>query len=280
MASDDSCQDVMPCDSQNDAQSAPEMVLTKAQKAQIERNRQRALLVKEARANKRSLESNSVGSSAEKTSRPGMHKDTGGGFLLEEEDIEAPSTRPMVIHPPGALIDKRSLCCDECSQPFNDSYLFDKFSWPVCDQCKDINDRHRLITRTDAKTKYLLKDADLDSRQPALPFIVKKNPHNDRWGDMKLYLECQVAELAQTVWGSDDKLDEAKEKRVTNREVQKKKKFDKKVKELRKAVRGSLYRKATAGHEHEFGEDLYDEERDVYTKTCTTCGHSVEFEKM
>lgn len=60
----------------------------------------------------------------------------------------------------------------------------------MCD--RDLDDKHRLITRTEAKDKYLLKDVDLDVREPVLLFLLKKNPRNDRWGDMKLYLECQV----------------------------------------------------------------------------------------
>lgn len=51
---------------------------------------------------------------------------------------------------------------------------------------------HKLISRTEAKQRYLLKDCDLDKREPPLRFILKKNPHNPRWGDMKLYLQLQV----------------------------------------------------------------------------------------
>lgn len=57
---------------------------------------------------------------------------------------------------------------------------------------RDAEDKHKLITRTEAKEEYLLKDCDLDKREPVLRFIVKKNPHNPRWGDMKLYLKLQV----------------------------------------------------------------------------------------
>jgi DNA excision repair protein len=49
-----------------------------------------------------------------------------------------------------------------------------------------------LITKTDSKEVYLLKDCDLEKREPPLKFIVKKNPHNVNWGNMKLYLEIQV----------------------------------------------------------------------------------------
>jgi DNA-repair protein complementing XP-A cells len=57
---------------------------------------------------------------------------------------------------------------------------------------RDNEELHRLITKTDAKNVYLLKDCDLEKRGPPLKFIMKKNPHNIRWGNMKLYLELQV----------------------------------------------------------------------------------------
>lgn len=57
---------------------------------------------------------------------------------------------------------------------------------------RDEDDKHALITRTDARQEYLLKDCDLDLREPILRFILRKNPHNPRWGDMKLYLRSQV----------------------------------------------------------------------------------------
>jgi len=42
--------------------------------------------------------------------------------------------------------------------------------------------------------KFLLKDCDFEERNgPPLPFLLKRNPHSSRWGDMRLYLKCQVA---------------------------------------------------------------------------------------
>src|SRR6218665_503910 len=64
---------------------------------------------------------------------------------------------------------------------------------------RDMDDKHRLITKTDAKDKYLLKDVDLERREPTLKFILKKNPHNTRWGEMKLFLESQVLDLKTVV---------------------------------------------------------------------------------
>ena len=57
---------------------------------------------------------------------------------------------------------------------------------------RDAEEKHCLITKTDAKNNYLLKDGDFDRREPPLRYIVRKNPHNERWGDMKLYLKLQV----------------------------------------------------------------------------------------
>ncbi|OBS57142.1 hypothetical protein A6R68_11735, partial [Neotoma lepida] len=45
----------------------------------------------------------------------------------------------------------------------------------------DADDKHKLITKTEAKQEYLLKDCDLEKREPALRFIVKKNPRHSQW---------------------------------------------------------------------------------------------------
>ena len=57
---------------------------------------------------------------------------------------------------------------------------------------RDDKGEHKLIARTEVKSMFLLKDEDLDVRKPPLRFYAKKNPHNPRYGNMKLYLKCQV----------------------------------------------------------------------------------------
>lgn len=57
---------------------------------------------------------------------------------------------------------------------------------------RDDDEKHALITKTEAKTEYLLKDSDLEKREPLLRHIICKNPHNERWGSMKLFLRSQV----------------------------------------------------------------------------------------
>ena len=83
----------------------------------------------------------------------------------------------------------------------------------------DSNSIHyELITRSRARGEYLLADHDLDERRPLLKCIKRKNPHNPRWGDMKLYLKWQVEARAIDIHGSlanvKEKMDEREEKRL------------------------------------------------------------------
>lgn len=156
------------------------------------------------------------------------------------------------------------------------------FDYSVCDNCKDSEDKHSLITRTEAKTEYLLKDCDFDKREPPLKFVCRKNPHNPRWGEMKLYLHLQVEKRALEVWGSEEKLIEEREARDEKRDKGKLKKFNKNLKKLRMEMRSSLFDKTSSAtmHKHEFDDEIYNENDDIYTRTCKTCGFKESYEKM
>ncbi|KAM4878842.1 DNA repair protein complementing XP-A cells [Sylvia borin] len=253
--------------------------LSAAALAKIERNRQRALALRQARLAARPYPAAGGGGRARALPKV---VDTGGGFFLEEEENEEKEERgagEKIVQPPAPVLEFDSLICGDCGKEFMDSYLMQHFDWATCDNCRDVEDKHKLITRTEAKEEYLLKDCDLDKREPVLRFIVKKNPHNSRWGEMKLYLKLQVIKRSLEVWGSEEALQEAKELRRDSREKMKQKKFDKKVKELRRAMRSSLWKKEASIHEHEYGpEENIDE--DTYRKTCTVCGHELTYEKM
>ncbi|XP_043575217.1 DNA repair protein complementing XP-A cells [Chiloscyllium plagiosum] len=253
--------------------SLPPVVLAK-----IERNRQRALILRQARLASRPYPSVDAGGTVAKFA-PKV-TDTGGGFFLEEEEEELPEVN-KVVHQPGPVLEFDYLLCEECGKEFMDSYLSSHFDLPVCDNCRDSEEKHKLITRTDAKQEFLLKDCDLDKRTPVLKYILKKNPHNTNWGNMKLYVRLQIIKRSLEVWGSEEALQEAKEARQENREKIKQKKFDKKVKDLRRAVRSSLWKKESTLHQHEYGpEEEHEEEEDTYKKICTTCGHQLIYEKM
>uniref|UniRef100_A0A3P8W0I1 Xeroderma pigmentosum, complementation group A n=1 Tax=Cynoglossus semilaevis TaxID=244447 RepID=A0A3P8W0I1_CYNSE len=257
----------------------PKTELSAAMRAKIERNRQRALILRQARIASRPL-SAVEGSTSAKVSKT---VDSGAGFFIDEdeEQKEREHNVKKVVHDPAPVIQSDYLVCDECGKPFMDSYLSNSFALSVCDKCRDNDEKHKLISRTEAKQQYLLKDCDLDKREPPLRFILRKNPHNQRWGDMKLYLKVQVEKRGLEVWGSEEALEEAKETREENKEVQKQKRFNKKVKELRKAVRSSMWTTNTSTHVHQYGpEEVVDPEEDLYKKTCMSCGHELSYEKM
>ncbi|KAJ8669013.1 hypothetical protein QAD02_000272 [Eretmocerus hayati] len=248
----------------------------------IEKNREKALLLRQAKlvAHPYAKPDNEKGVQG-KVVKVGGSKviDSGAGFLIEEdEEIEAAMCN--IADNPAPIISTLPECL-ECKKEFKDSFLLQKFDYPACDECRDNDGKHSLITRTEAKQEYLLKDCDFDKREPALKYILRKNPHNVHWGEMKLYLQIQIEERALQVWGTEEALIEEREKRDVKRQGTKIKKFNKKIKQLRMEVRSSLYDKTQkASHTHKFGKDIYNEDDDTYTHTCTSCGFEETYEKM
>uniref|UniRef100_A0AC35FP72 XPA C-terminal domain-containing protein n=1 Tax=Panagrolaimus sp. PS1159 TaxID=55785 RepID=A0AC35FP72_9BILA len=172
--------------------------------------------------------------------------------------------------------------CQECEAPLGESELWERFNFPVCSECRDRDVRHKLIHRTEAKERFLLKDCDLDLRKPPLRFISKKNPHNPRYGDMKLYLLPQLEARALEVHGSTEKLEELKEIREAKREATNERRFEKKIKTMRNDMR--LAEKPVVlkkqGHVHSFGPEVHNKKKDTYSKTCTECSFVMKYEKM
>ncbi|KAL5965755.1 hypothetical protein TSMEX_006510 [Taenia solium] len=191
--------------------------------------------------------------------------------------LSLPSEAPLLVPLPP---DEEKPICDECSREFDDSYLLHNFDCQVCDGCRDSKGIHTLVTRSTAKERYLLTDVDLDVREPPLRRIYKKNPRHSSWGDMQLFLEAQVAARSLEIWGSEAKVEAERASRVVKRERAKLRGFQKRVKELRIQVRSSLYAKKSVPHEHTFGPEVYDEKTGTYSKSCTSCGCVMSFEKM
>ncbi|VVC32580.1 Putative DNA-binding domain,XPA, conserved site,XPA,XPA C- terminal,Zinc finger, XPA-type, conserved [Cinara cedri] len=267
------------------------MELTLEQRKRIEENRKKALLIRQ--------EKSKVRVSAQPYQKPvkqaqsdknvvtvagQSYVDTEAGFLLNEDDL-SDKIKPVVLaQEPNPILPKTEQpTCIECNQEFGISYLMTHFDHPVCDRCKEKSgkDKFDLITKTEAKKEYLLKDCDIDLRPPPLRYILGKNPHNSRWGEMKLYLLLQVEKRALEVWGSEEEVERQIELRQEKQKISKLKTYKKKVKELRMSTRSSLYTKVTkASHEHEFDAEIYNEEDDNYERTCSSCGFHEIFEKM
>ena len=275
--------------------SNPEENLTAEQLERIERNRQRALQLRAT--------STKLYESQTKTSTPTRKQqiDSHAGFFIED-DPKSLDNRPVtyetipIIHQSKPdQVDALGMPCDECQMIFLTSYLHNNFNEPICDNCREkysINDevddctdeqaiRYSLITRTSAKEKYLLTDYDLDKREPILKCIEKKNPHNQRWGVMRLYLRCQIQRLSDQIHEgkTEEKVLEREEKKAEN----KRKKYEKQVEQLRLDVRTSLQTKRMKTiHEHIYDEKniKHDPDTDTYTKTCVECGYQYEYEEL
>ncbi|KAH9511231.1 hypothetical protein DERF_009703 [Dermatophagoides farinae] len=273
--------------------------LTAEQLAHIERNRQKALLRQQKK--QRDLTTDEV-YRLERYNELNVQssQDFGGGFFVDHHDsdrkinsinnssLTASSTK-ITIKP-----DTRENVCDECDDNFSNSYLLSNFGEKICDSCKDLKQKHKLITRTEAKQEYLLTDVDLDKRDPPLRCIMKRNPRVYARGHMRLYLRLQVEERALEVWGSEQQLEEERENRDAKREGRKRKQFDKQMKELRMQARSSLYHKRlqSQSHEHDFGDEQLieppppttttaaDSDGEYYQQTCKTCGLKKVFEKL
>lgn len=211
-----------------------------------------------------------------------------GGF--EEDDDEAEERREQISE---AVQRKRDRPfehlvapdqCADCDRPlFSDAFLWHRFNFPVCDDCRDETDKHKLIARTEAKSLYLLKDCDLDLRKPPLRFLSKKNPHNPRYGDMKLYLKPQLEERALEIYGSFDKIEETRQHKEQNRGHAAERRFEHKIHKMRKEIRGTSLKaamQAGSTHEHIFAEEQTNEDRTEYWKRCGICGYEMRYEKL
>ncbi|XP_062502668.1 DNA repair protein complementing XP-A cells-like [Corticium candelabrum] len=253
--------------------------LTPAQFARAEKNKQRAVLLRKSRLARKPYHCVGIKQQA---------IDSGAGFLVDPDEEEEENNRVRQVETTAPILGAIDPECQNCGTAFQDSFLLLKFNELVCDGCRDNDpdDKYALITKTDAKQKYLLKDCDLDKRNPPLQFIIKKNPHHSSWGDMKLYLKLQVIKRSQDIWGGDANLEMELDKRAANKQIMKQKKFAKNLKELRQAVRTSTWQRELTNHVHEFpaeGEDgceTYHEKTDSWSKTCRTCGYTLTYEKM
>ena len=255
--------------------------LSVGQKARIEKNKLKALALKKSRLLAHPY--NKSGGVKASVVKDKKLVDGGGGFFIEEED-EATAEEPVITYMAPPIMPPDQPTCEECDKDFADSYLYTTFDHSICDDCKDMEREgpHELITKTDARKEFLLRDSDFEKgeRGNNLRFLLRKNPHNPRYGDMKLYLRLQVEKRALEIWGSEEDLEKEHEKREENKMSLKTKKYEKKMKELRKAVRSSLFTKDMSTHTHKYGEETYDEDKDEYSKVCDECGHVHTYEKM
>jgi len=194
---------------------------------------------------------------------------------------------------PGiGTIQAENKVCRECGSLEVDRKWVDVFNCCVCQLCKDrVPEKYSLLTKTEAKEDYLLTDPELKD-EDLLPHLEKPNPHKSTWNNMMLFLRYQVEEYAiNKKWGGEDKLDEAFEKRESEKKRRKQEKFKSKLQELKKKTRVEAWRRARKGeeggefgddirrngrHVHEWGRPIVNEDTGVGVKKCVDCGMEVE----
>lgn len=113
-----------------------------------------------------------------------------------------------------------------------------------------------------------------------MPHLLRPNPHRPTYSNMMLFLRCQVEAYAfsSQKWGSAEALDQEFERRERDKKLKKSKKFEQRLKELRKKTKTNVWhRREDDKHEHEF-EAVPEGERTV--ERCKQCGVEVEVESF
>lgn len=224
--------------------------------------------------------------------------DEEGDDALEEAMREDEGLPPTSTAKLGACAD----CGDSDGQP----KFFEAFGLSICYDCQRAGrgpgGRYQMISKSKAKEEYLLTDRQLSRAQGGLGCLTQKNPHDSRYGDMKLFLRAQVEQLALQTWGTAEALFDEKERRTQERlakaDARKRKAAgldagvpnpaSRRSSGVAKAGTSSSKGNPSTGavqqayvtHTHTFLDDeTYDEATDMWTKRCA-CGFEVQYEKI
>ncbi len=154
--------------------------MTEAQKTRAEKNRLKAIALKKSRLARTTPYSDASGAEKKKDFLTGDEvqktketklKDTNAGFFIEEEEGGDDDDFDQIAKEiPAPVVEPDRPKCLDCSEELADSYLFRTFDHEVCDKCRDTekDGKHELITKTDAKNNFLMKDIDFDVRTKQL----------------------------------------------------------------------------------------------------------------
>lgn len=287
----------------------PKVALTPEQKQRIEANRLKAQEIQ-----KRRQEQNRDGASSQNKKRkeyqpPPINKkdyieydfstmkDSKGGFLnledppanqdpktLKDWEQEQANKQILVKEDAPPLEPDKAPQCFECQSIEIDLNLYNNFrNVRVCKKCmRELPDKYSLLTKTECREDYLLTEPELQDLS-ILPRIEKPNPHG--FSRMQLFLRFQVEEFAWKKWGSAQGLDEEWERREQARLVRRDKKYQAKLRDMRKKTRAEEYtRKLRNGmglgerHVHDWSAPLTVEDaaRHIVKKRCIDCGVETE----
>lgn len=212
-------------------------------------------------------------------------KDTKGGFMVDdvgdlkrlEDDRLKKIEENRRYNPPLSMNKDENEKCFECARDELDFQFLSVFGCRICFKCKaEFPDKYSLLTKTECKEDYLLTDPELRDVD-IMPHLLKPNPHNTTYSSMMLYLRYQVEEFAYKKWKGPEGLDAEYQRRVEEKKVKKDKKFENKLRELRKKTRVAKFNKSAARrldgpHQHDFSEPVEDPTSGMSVRTCGICG--------
>jgi len=123
--------------------------------------------------------------------------------FVGDEDVTR-FTSPRMNHWKHMFINHIKELCFQCSQPTSRRTVRvgTNLSLALCQQCHDSmtswSPSHRLLSTSEAKYRYVLKDEQIRS----LPFAVDSNPVDSRFATMRIHRRYDVEQLAIQVHGS------------------------------------------------------------------------------
>jgi DNA-repair protein complementing XP-A cells len=280
--------------------------LTDEQRRKIEENRQKALAkLKEKQNNFRNASGNQNPSLPEnKKLKPSVvtseyieydlstMKDTRGGFIDDTEqrgdnvgksfDEWREEQRVIRDLPPPTDIEN-AIKCFECGTFEIDQQLWDIFKCRVCKRCAKAHpEKYSLLTKTECREDYFLTDPELEDHT-LFHRLFKPNPHS-KFNRMQLFLRYQVEEFAFKKWGGPEGLDEEWKRREEGKVKRRDRKYELKMKEMRKKTRAEEYnRRIREGkfddHVHQWSNQFSggkdDDGFDVMKRRCLQCGFEV-----
>jgi DNA-repair protein complementing XP-A cells len=285
--------------------------LTEEQRRKIEANRQKALeKLKEKQNNFRNASTNEnaalpiAGSS--KSIRPSVRqheyidydlstmKDTNGGFIdlqngasgnQPEKTLDDWKAEQRIVRdlPPPADMEN-AIKCYECNTFEINQKLWDVFKCRVCRRCEKNNpNKYSLLTKTECREDYFLTEPELQD-VGILARMEKPNPHGT-YSRMQLFLRYQVEEFAFKKWGGPEGLDQEWVRREEGKVKRRDKKYEDKMKEMRKKTRAEEYnRKLREGkfddHTHSWSNYFDGGENEdgmaLKKRRCLHCGFETE----
>lgn len=204
-----------------------------------------------------------------------------GGFfapLPGDEGTNSPFPLRKAPEEPVYFPDLSMDHCSKCSSLEIDPILQNDFNVLICYKCKkdpQFEDDYSYITKTGAKSEFLLTDEELNDRQ-RLPHVEKSNPHMKTWHPMQLFLKLHVRKFSYEKWDGPDGLAREMAQRQQTKQDLKQKRYSRKLEELRKKTRSSTSKAQSSAkkmHQHVF-EQVGD------MQICKECGLRTESEEL